>query len=176
MQCGKHIHVQCAHISVYHFNNNAQLRSISIDKKINAIANHIFRIFVKAFSQTRSLFVEQNGAKCRTSPPPGSRWSCGAWRSSPTTASRCWPTRRQGTACGATCCTSRPVKTVSPRSAPDSFPIDRKSTAVSVNPQRLWSHGCFFYYYYYFVLSCSCLMQQDQTEGGGALCKAEVAD
>ena len=34
------------------------------------------------------LFAFQNGARCKTSPPPKSRWPSKVWRSSPTTASR----------------------------------------------------------------------------------------
>lgn len=58
-------------------------------------------------------FVSQNGARCKTSQPSRSRWSSGAWRSSPTTASRCWPTHRLEMESAATCSTSKPVKTVS---------------------------------------------------------------
>lgn len=47
------------------------------------------------------------------SPPLGSEQSCGAWRSSPTTVCRSWPTPRQGMGSAATSSTSRPRKTVS---------------------------------------------------------------
>lgn len=59
-------------------------------------------------------FVSQNGAKCKTSQPPRSRLNSEAWRSSPTTASRCWPTPRLETGSVAMSCISKPVKTVSP--------------------------------------------------------------
>lgn len=62
---------------------------------------------------SRAARVRQSGARCRTSPPRGRGWSCEAWRSSPTTACRCWPTPRPGMACAAVCSTSRPRRTVS---------------------------------------------------------------
>ena len=63
--------------------------------------------------RTHDAHVWQSGARCRTSPRRGSGWSCEAWRSSPTTACRCWPTPRPGMACAAACSTSRPRRMVS---------------------------------------------------------------
>lgn len=70
--------------------------------------------FIGASNQNCSFVpVCQNGERCRISPPHGSRWSCGGWRSSPTTAYRCWPTPRLEMESAAMSCTSKPARIVS---------------------------------------------------------------
>lgn len=62
---------------------------------------------------SEAINLWQSGVRCRTSLLHVSEWSYEAWRNSPTTACRCWPTPRLGMECAAACSTSRPRRMVS---------------------------------------------------------------
>lgn len=61
----------------------------------------------------RCSLVLQSWARLRTSPPRSPPWSWAGWRSTRTTASRCWRSRARGTASGASRSSRGPRRMVS---------------------------------------------------------------